>query len=184
MPERGYQKRGYVYVLSNQSMPGVLKIGRSIAGGKNRAKQIYTTGVPVPFDVEFEALVDDPAYVESFAHDRLSRFRVNGGREFFRCEIDEAVVCIMDCIARQMDHCVEHLDYVPDDAEMSRLIMKLNEMGIDSHPVPLFRAIMSEMTPELAADLLRKQDERIARVKAAGGWKKYQEMMNAESTQH
>lgn len=88
-------KRGYVYVLSNPSMPGVFKIGRSVNGGLARAAAIYTTGVPEPFHIEFEIIVDEPARIESAVHEQLIRYRVSHQREFFKCEINEIVATII-----------------------------------------------------------------------------------------
>jgi len=42
-------KQGYVYILTNPSMPGLVKIGRSKNGGRKRASDLYQTGVPTPF---------------------------------------------------------------------------------------------------------------------------------------
>lgn len=88
-------RRGYIYVLSNPSMPGLLKVGRCIDGGRARAKQLYQTGVPTPFIVEFELLSDEPETVEEFAHDRLHGFRVNGSREFFRTAVHDAKMAVI-----------------------------------------------------------------------------------------
>jgi len=89
-------RRGYIYVLSNPSMPGLLKVGRCIDGGRARAKQLYQTGVPTPFVVEFELLSDEPDAVEAEAHERLRDFRVNGGREFFSTDIYEAKRAVIE----------------------------------------------------------------------------------------
>ena len=47
---------GYIYCLTNESMYGLVKIGEIHAEGKtphDRARELYTTGVPSPFKVEF-----------------------------------------------------------------------------------------------------------------------------------
>ena len=45
---------GIVYVLSNRAMPGLVKIGMTTRPELDtRLKELYTTGVPVPFDVEY-----------------------------------------------------------------------------------------------------------------------------------
>jgi hypothetical protein len=44
----------FIYVLSNKTMPGIYKIGFTKGDPATRAKQISSsTGVPVPFEVEF-----------------------------------------------------------------------------------------------------------------------------------
>lgn len=93
---------GYVYVLSNESMPGLVKIGRSINGGEERAKAIYQTGVPTPFILEFELYTTDHEYLEQLIHDRLNDHRVNQYREFFRMDVYE---CISHLMATYLDNC-------------------------------------------------------------------------------
>lgn len=88
-------EKGYVYVLSNPAMPGVVKIGRSKNGGKSRASALYQTGVPTPFILEFEILVDDSAGVESMAHQKLAEKRVYNGREFFAVDPTKAAETII-----------------------------------------------------------------------------------------
>ena len=84
-------------------MPGFVKIGRSIHGGKKRAKDLYQTGVPTPFNLEFEILVEYPSEVEALAHESLAKFRVNGSREFFKVSVAEAREVIMQRVLMQYD---------------------------------------------------------------------------------
>lgn len=45
---------GIVYVLTNSAMPGLTKIGMTTQEGvTSRLNQLYTTGVPVPFDCAY-----------------------------------------------------------------------------------------------------------------------------------
>lgn len=88
---------GYVYVLSNPAMPGLIKVGRSIHGGRARAAQIYQTGTPQPFVLEFEVFVKNSAEVERQVHDGLSAHRVNNGREFFSVSVKDAVEAVAIC---------------------------------------------------------------------------------------
>ncbi|MGW6197287.1 GIY-YIG nuclease family protein [Kribbella sp. NPDC055110] len=74
---------GFVYVLSNPSMPGLVKVGWTGKLTESRAKKLQTTGVPVAFKVEFRALTSKPEAVEAAAHETLASFRVSSGREFF-----------------------------------------------------------------------------------------------------
>ena len=111
-------------------MPGVLKIGRSNNGGKYRAVQLFSTGVPTPFKLEFEILVGDAAYVEKAAHDSLANSRINDGREFFKCELHEAI----EAITREF-LCMHDLDVCnPDERDAIDNIYTLS-MKTDHHPM-------------------------------------------------
>lgn len=82
----------YVYVLTNPAMPGMVKIGKTSADDPaDRASTLYSTGVPLPFDVEFAARVEDASKVERALHNAFKDNRVNPRREFFRIDPDQAV---------------------------------------------------------------------------------------------
>jgi len=55
-----------------------------------RAKELYTTGVAVPFNIEFTWQVDNPLQKEKQIHKLLANCRVES-REFFRISVDEAI---------------------------------------------------------------------------------------------
>ena len=59
-----YIESGYIYCLSNQSMPGLIKIGMTLRMPDKRAKELFTTGVPTPFVVEFHKQVENPKCFE------------------------------------------------------------------------------------------------------------------------
>lgn len=81
----------FVYVLTNKSMPGLVKIGFSSWLPEDRAKALYTTGVPEPFKVNYYTTTSWPRAVEGKVHQLLSDYRVNPGREFFRVTLEEAI---------------------------------------------------------------------------------------------
>lgn len=81
--------RGFVYILSNPSFDGILKIGKSDADPeKIRMKELQTTGVPTPFVLEWSCLVLDPLQVEKDVHAKFERERTSANREFFKMPID------------------------------------------------------------------------------------------------
>ena len=81
-----------VYVLSNSAMPGLVKIGKTGQDDHaTRVSQLYTTGVPVPFDIEYACKVPNPGDVESALHKAFGPQRVNPKREFFRIEPEQAI---------------------------------------------------------------------------------------------
>lgn len=84
-----------VYVLTNPAMPGLVKIGKTTQlEVEDRMKQLYGTGVPVPFDCAFACQVKDANEVEKTLHFAFGNARINPNREFFRIE-SERVVAVL-----------------------------------------------------------------------------------------
>lgn len=78
---------GIVYMLTNEAMPGLVKIGKtSRLDLDKRMKELYTTGVPLPFECAYACRVKlcHMDEVESALHKAFEPSRVNGNREFFR----------------------------------------------------------------------------------------------------
>jgi len=86
---------GFIYVMSNDSMPGLLKIGGTERHPEQRARELSGTGVPTPFVVEFALFVKDWKLCESYVHDCLSEKRESKRREFFRISLNEAVFSVV-----------------------------------------------------------------------------------------
>jgi hypothetical protein len=86
--------KGFVYVFSNASMPGLVKIGFTTKVPTERAIELNTTGVPSQFQVEYYCLVESPAALESAIHRKLASSRHQADREFFRLSPDLAIQAI------------------------------------------------------------------------------------------
>jgi T5orf172 domain len=75
-----------VYALTNEGMPGLVKVGFTDGCPYVRARQLSNaTGVPHPFEVAWARECYAPRTVEFDVHQRLARYRVNRRREFFAC---------------------------------------------------------------------------------------------------
>jgi hypothetical protein len=84
-----------VYVLTNPAMPGLVKIGRTDNTDANiRISQLYTTGVPVPFTLEYACKVGNPDVVEKALHIAFGPQRTNPKREFFNIEPEQAIAIL------------------------------------------------------------------------------------------
>jgi hypothetical protein len=82
-----------VYVLTNPAMLGLVKIGKTTQlEVEDRMKQLFSTGVPVPFDCAFACQVKDAAEVERALHMAFGDHRINPNREFFKID-PERVPC-------------------------------------------------------------------------------------------
>lgn len=83
---------GYVYCLTNEAIPKLVKIGKTARNPLVRAAEISAaTGVPTPFEVSWACKVPDMDVAESALHKALSEYRLTRRREFFRCTPAEAL---------------------------------------------------------------------------------------------
>ena len=81
----------WVYVLSNPSMPSLLKIGYTKNLPEERAKQISAaTGVAFPYKVEWAYKCFNGETVEREVHHKLKTKRANNSKEFFWISLEEA----------------------------------------------------------------------------------------------
>ena len=86
---------GIVYVLENAAMPGIVKIGKTSRDSvEKRLKELYSTGVPVPFDCVYAARVTNEEEVERAFHDAFGPYRINPKREFFEIESFQAIAVL------------------------------------------------------------------------------------------
>lgn len=89
--------KGIVYVLSNSAMPGLVKIGMTTRESiDTRMKELYSTGVPVPFDCEYacEVKASDCAKIEKALHKAFKPNRINDNREFFSIKPEQATAIL------------------------------------------------------------------------------------------
>ncbi|MEY8241906.1 MAG: GIY-YIG nuclease family protein [Gammaproteobacteria bacterium] len=82
---------GFVYILSNESLPGLLKIGFTSLLAEDRAKDLFTTGLPTEFKVEFRVCSSYPRAVERRAHEIMESCRLSVRREFFKISLSDAI---------------------------------------------------------------------------------------------
>lgn len=81
-----HSSEGIVYILTNPVMPGLIKIGITGNDLPSRMKQLYSSGVPVPFECAYAKRVPDYLKVEATLHMAFGDHRINSNREFFRID--------------------------------------------------------------------------------------------------
>jgi hypothetical protein len=85
---------GHIYVLKNEAMPGIYKIGITSRDDLDeRINELYTgqTSVPLPFECEFACKVEDYKQVEKIIHNAFADYRINPNREFFRIKPERVI---------------------------------------------------------------------------------------------
>jgi hypothetical protein len=83
---------GKVYILTNDSMPGIIKIGLTEQETiEERIKSLDNTSVPTPFRFYFAIETDKHKEIEKLIHNAFSDYRVRSNREFFEMDPERAV---------------------------------------------------------------------------------------------
>jgi len=83
-----------VYILTNEAMPGIIKIGKTEDLSARIAGLSSATGVPLPFECYFAAEVKNSTKLEKILHQLFSENRINPKREFFRVEPERVMLAI------------------------------------------------------------------------------------------
>lgn len=89
---------GAVYVLTNPSMPNMVKIGITHLTVAQRMSELDKTATPTPFQCFYAAHVKDAARVESALHAAFDSVRVRPAREFFRVK-PQQVKAVLELLA-------------------------------------------------------------------------------------
>jgi hypothetical protein len=96
--------RGYIYILSNPSMKGLLKIGLSTRSVHERVAELNSaTGVPMPFKIEAYFVSSDPQAHEQKIHTTLAKYRVKG-KEFFDVPLPKALQVVESVCSKPPVH--------------------------------------------------------------------------------
>lgn len=137
--------KGYVYVMSNKAMDGILKIGYSTKDPSLRAKELSSAGVPFKFKVEYEILVDNPESVEGKAHSLLRQYKVN--KEWFDTSIE---ICIEAIKKSYSGNIYYEKNYKNFHGELIRKqeVINMNVQQADIPYCDLFDATLSNIDSE------------------------------------
>jgi hypothetical protein len=130
---------GIVYVLTNPAMPGIVKIGKTSRDSVvERLSELYSTGVPLPFDCVFAGKVSDETKVEKAFHLAFGPYRLNPKREFFQIEPEQAIALLelmtIEDVTPSLKAEAENIDKEAkagsDKLKAQRPVQNFLEMGI------------------------------------------------------
>ena len=79
---------GIIYILTNEAMPGYVKVGKTSTSVTQRIKELDNTSLPYPFECFYAARVADMDRAERLVHDAFADQRVTRRREFFAIDAE------------------------------------------------------------------------------------------------
>lgn len=109
----------FVYILINEAMPGLIKIGRTTTSVKQRMSELNApAGIPLPFTCYYAARVEDCVKVEKKLHEAFGDHRVRERREFFWLSPHRAQAALELAALEDVTPREEIIDDFPEDAEL------------------------------------------------------------------
>jgi len=126
----------FVYILTNDAMPGIIKIGLTENPVAERILQLDTTGVPIPFQCYYAARVEDNRRVERALHTAFGDFRLRSNREFFRMD-PFRVKAILEILAVEDVTPKAELVSSPEDSVALRNIGKIGKFRFSTANIPI-----------------------------------------------
>jgi hypothetical protein len=176
---------GIVYVLTNEAMPGLVKIGMTEdAAPSTGMGPLFSAGVPLPFAVAYACRVENALEVERSLHVAFEPQRIDATREYFRIDPAQAVA-ILRLLDRPevteelaFEAPAEQLELGCDESGTS-YVLNLATGGIDALASPVAPSLVPSPT---AADAHRPPmhtpiepiaqltPDRLAEILHAGGY--------------
>lgn len=102
------EKYEIVYVLKNEAMPNLIKIGKTQRKDlQERMSELYSTGVPFPFECLWAGEVKDCTKIENIIHNAFRYNRVNPKREFFNIEPDQVIPLLQELAVNELTSYVD-----------------------------------------------------------------------------
>lgn len=132
------EKYEIVYVLRNEAMPNLIKIGKTKRKDlQARMSELYSTGVPFPFECLWAGEVTDCTKIENIIHNAFRHNRVNPKREFFNIEPDQVIPLLKELSVKEITSTVDKAltkDVSKEEQNAAkqyhRPVLNFEEMGI------------------------------------------------------
>ena len=144
----------YVYILINEAMPGMIKIGRTTTSVKQRISELNApAGIPLPFTCYYAARVEDSQKVERKLHEAFGDHRVRERREFFRLSPHRAQAALELAALEDVTPREEIIDEFPEDAERG-LIRETNRRVLPTfsqYQIPIGSVLSLTKDPRITA---------------------------------
>lgn len=138
-----------VYILTNEAMPGYIKIGRTETSVSQRMSELDKTSVPLPFQCFYAARVDDFAKVERALHTAFGDTRVRASREFFQLDPYKAKV-VLELIAIEDVTPVDDPTADPEGHEaLERIVRKGSRFDLTQYGVPIGAVLQHAQDPQI-----------------------------------
>ena len=160
-----------VYILTNEAMPGLVKIGKTSGSIEKRMRELYKTGVPIPFSCFYAVQVENADFVESKIHEAFDDVRLNESREFFTIAPEKVKAALEITGGKDVTLTQEVIetetDLVAIEKQKNKTRFNFSKIGIEAGTVLQFKKKPSETCEVLSDDQVRFRGETTSLSKSA-----------------
>lgn len=143
-----------IYILTNEAMPGLVKIGLTTDSVESRITSLSThSGVPLPFECYFAAEVKDCAKLEKTLHQLFSEDRINPKREFFKTDPEKVVLAISIGDFKEVTPGATGIDQEEQEA-LQRAIARRPRLRLDALGIKVGDILMCSRDENITANVV------------------------------
>ncbi len=139
-----------IYILTNEAMPGYIKIGRT-TNLEQRLRSLDSTSIPLPFTCFYAAEVKDAIFVEKQLHEAFGEKRVRQSREFFLLAPERAVAALRLAEINNVTPGHDFVETADDQRALENARRKAERFNFAVAQVPIGARITFTRNPEIYA---------------------------------
>lgn len=141
-----------IYILTNESMPGYVKIGFTHGKVEERLRQLDRTGTPLPFECYYSAEVEDCEKDEKWLHFIFADRRVRDNREFFK--INQELVALALKRIEVRENKVENSLSKEQEEEVEEIRERRSRFHFSNYGIPVGAKIIFTRDPNIVAEVV------------------------------
>jgi hypothetical protein len=147
---------GVIYVLVNEAMPGMVKIGKTDGNVEDRMTQLYNgvSGLPLPFECHFAAKVEDADKTENTLHKLFSEQRINPKREFFRVDPEKVVLAISIGSFKDVTPREQPVESAEDAESVEKAKKRRSKINLQAINIPVGAELVFSRDPTKTAKVI------------------------------
>ena len=145
-------RKNIVYIATNESMPGMIKIGVT-DNLAQRLRDLDTTGVPLPFECYYAVEVNDAKDIETKLHGGLVKSRVRQRREFFNVSPEEAKQLLSISGGKDVTPSVTETDSEDDNQALKTAHKRRENFRFDMVGIVMGTKLQFKNDPEIECEV-------------------------------
>ncbi len=127
-----------IYVLTNQAMPGYVKIWKTTTSLEQRITELSrSTSIPFPFDCHFACIVRDAHTAEQLLHHAFGDNRPNPRREFFRIDPERVVSALRFWMIEEITIRNDIVETLEDKIALNQARERLSKFNFEMVKIPI-----------------------------------------------